>query len=76
MDAANDTLVVKQSTAALLGVFGGFGAMGIGALLYWLLSDYVSDVAFVFASALVLLLCSWVLWVFTKKRGEKMLQQL
>ena len=59
LDADNDTLVVKQSTSAFIGIFGGMGLILAGGLLYgFLLSRFLTFEAFSFAAAAALVALS------------------
>lgn len=54
LDAANETIVVKQSLAAMLGMLGGMALVGTGALLYWLLHSVLPFPVFLLGAAAVL----------------------
>ena len=65
LDAPNDTMVVKQSMAAFLGIFGGMGLAGVGILLYMALASLLTVEAYlivcgVILAAVCLLLVRWL----------------
>lgn len=65
LDAPNDTMVVKQSMAAFLGIFGGMGLAGVGILLYMVLASLLTVEAYlimcgVILAAVCLLLVRWL----------------
>lgn len=58
LDAPNDTMVVKQSLAAFIGIFGGMALVGAGILLYLAVARLLPlEVYLVVCGAALLLLC-------------------
>lgn len=76
MDGTNDTLIVKQSISAMLGVFLGFGVMGIGVGAYFMFGKTIGEVPFIFACSAVLLIFSVVFWQILCTKGVKLLKAL
>ena len=65
LDAPNDTMVVKQSMAAFLGIFGGMGLAGVGILLYMALASLLTVEVYLLVcgialAAVCLLLARWL----------------
>ncbi len=72
LDADNDTLVVKQSLSAFLGVFGGLGALLAGGLLYgFVLSRFLSFAVFSLLAAALLLCLSGLMIRFLSTKGAR-----
>lgn len=76
MDSENDTIVVKQSAAAMLGSFGGMGVVGLGALLWAAVGRWVPFAAFSLLAALLLCAAAALLWHWLCRRGISILQTL
>ncbi len=75
LDAVNDTVVVKQSLAAMLGMFVPMAALAACGLLYWLGGKVAEWAALAFPIALLAaltVLCTVIL----AKRGPAMLKAL
>ena len=75
LDAANDTVVVKQSLAVLLTMFIPMAALVGAGLLYWLGSRVSGGMALALPGALLLLLAGACVGVLAKK-GPAMLRAL
>ncbi|MEF9866067.1 MAG: hypothetical protein RR814_06455 [Oscillospiraceae bacterium] len=76
MDATNDSLVVKQSTSAVLGMFINLLVPAIGCGAYYLLNGIIGFIPFLFATSVVLFGIDYLLWAFLKSKGSKMLLAL
>ncbi len=75
LDAVNETVVVKQSLAVMLGIFVPMAVLGVCALLYWLggmLADWAALALPVALLAALTLVCTLIL----AKRGPAMLRAL
>ena len=75
LDAVNDTVVVKQSMAVVLGMFVPMGALGLCGLLYWLggmLADWAALALPIVLLAVLTAVCTLIL----VKRGPAMLKAL
>ena len=76
MDCDNDTIIVKQSAASAVGIFGGMLAVGLGALLWAVGGRALGFAGFCALAAALLLLCAAVLWRWVCGRGAQILQAL
>lgn len=77
LDADNDTLVVKQSLSAFLGIFGGMGLILVGGLLYgFLLSRFLSFELFSLVAAVVLAALSALLMRALARKGTRRFLEL
>ena len=75
LDAVNETVVVKQSLAVMLGMFVPMAALGACALLYWLggmLAEWAALALPIVLLAVLTAVCTAIL----AKRGPAMLQAL
>ena len=75
LDAVNETVVVKQSLAVILGMFVPMAALGVCALLYWLGGMLVEWAALALPVAVLAVLAA-VCTVMLAKRGPAMLRAL
>ena len=75
LDAANDTVVIKQSMAVVLTMFIPMAALAAAGGLYWLGSRVSEGLALALPVALLLLLAGVCVCVLTKK-GPAMLRAL
>ena len=75
LDAVNETVVIKQSMAAALGMFVPMAVIGICGLLYWLGGMLNVAMSLVLPTALLALLTA-VCTVIVSKRGPAMLRAL
>ena len=75
LDAVNDTVVVKQSLAAMLGMFVPMAALGLCGVLYWLGGKTSEWAALAFPIALLAVL-TVLCTVILIKRGPAMLKAL
>lgn len=76
MDCPNDTIVVKQSAAAFVGMFGGPALVGLGALLYSPIHGIIGFEGFCLAAAAVLCAGCAVLWRWLITKGVRRLLAL
>ncbi len=76
MDCDNDAIIVKQSAASMVGVFGGMLAAGLGVPLWLVCGDVLGFAGFCALAAAVLLLCAAALWCWVCTRGAHILQRL
>lgn len=76
MDADNDTVVVKQSASALVGIFGGWIPVIVGAVLYWFLIKYLGFTLFCLCFAVVLCLLCLLYWRYLTTKGAEKLKKL
>ena len=75
LDAVNETVVVKQSLAVVLGMLVPMTALGVCALLYWL-GSMVSPVLAMLLPPALLAVLALVSVVVLAKRGPAMLRAL
>ena len=75
LDAVNETVVVKQSMAVMLGMFVPMAALGVCGLLYWLGGMLAEWAALAFPLALLAVLTMACVLVLVK-RGPAMLKAL
>ena len=75
LDAVNETVVMKQSLAAFLGMFVPMAALGLCGLLYWLGGKVAEWAALAFPIALLAVLTA-LCTVLLVKRGPTMLKAL
>lgn len=77
LDWENETIVVKQSASAMLGVFGGMILTAVLALVYlFLLMDKMSFAAFGLLAAALLLAGALLLLRFLATRGKQIFWEL
>lgn len=76
MDCDNDTIIVKQSAASAVGIFGGILAVGLGALLWAVGGRALGFAGFCVLDAALLLLGAAALWRWVCGRGARILQTL
>lgn len=75
LDAVNETLVVKQSMATLLGMFGPMAVLGVCAALYWLGGLLNPGLAVALPTALTAVLAGVSVEILSR-RGPGMLRAL
>ena len=75
LDAVNETVVVKQSMAVMLGMFVPMAAAGVCCLLYWLGGKLAEPLALVLPVALLTALAAACTLILAKK-GPGMLRAL
>lgn len=71
LDAPNDTMVVKQSMAAFIGIFGGMALAGAGVLLYLAVGAAIALEGYLFACGVVLILLCLLLARWLATAGER-----
>ncbi len=76
LDAPNDTVVVKQSAAAMLGVFVPMAAVALAALLCFLLRDLLAPSLLLLLCAGLFLLCALALLSLLRRHGPALLAAL
>lgn len=76
LDAVNDMVVVKQSMASLLSVFGGMAAAVLCGALVWLLRGAVGDLAGLLLCALALLAGCGGLLLWLRAGGRARFEEL
>lgn len=76
LDAVNDTVVVKQSMAAMLSTFGGMGAALACAGLVWRLTDVVGELLSLAGCAVILLAGGGILLRWLHTRGAERFAEL
>lgn len=76
MDCDNDTIIVKQSAASALGIFGGMLCVGLGALLWPLCGRALGFAGFCALASVLALLCAAALWRWVCTRGARILGRL
>ena len=75
LDAANDTVVIKQSLASLLAMFVPMGAVAVAGGICWLVRGMGEGAMLLFPALFFLLtggMCAWIL----EKKGPAMLKAL
>lgn len=75
LDAVNETVVVKQSMAVMLGMFVPMAALGVCALLYWL-GGLIAPAAALALPLGLLAACTAACALILAKRGPAMLRAL
>ena len=75
LDAVNETVVVKQSLAVVLGMFVPMAALGVCALLYWL-GGMIAPAAAVALPVALLAVLTAVCTLLLAKKGPAMLRAL
>ena len=75
LDAVNETVVIKQSLATVLGMFVPMAALGVCGLLYWLGGKANGALALALPIALIAALTA-VCALILAKRGPAMLKSL
>ena len=76
LDCPNDTIIVKQSAASMLGMFGSAAMVGVGALVYLVLGKLVGFLPFAVGAALALLAVCAGLWRWLDTKGTHILLHL
>ena len=76
MDAPNDTMVVKQSASAFIGVFGGWVPLGLACVGYIPAGKVMSFELYALICAVVFLIGSAALWLWLKKGGIRRLSSI
>lgn len=77
LDALNDTVVVKQSAAAVVGILGGMAAVGGAAALYAFAGgERLGAQSYVLVCTGVLCVLSALLWRWLCTRGAALLRKL
>ena len=72
----NEVAVVKQSMSTLVSMFGGMGAVALLVGGYFLCGKYLPAWGYLLVCAGALLLASIGIWVWLKKRGAKIFEEL
>ena len=76
LDAPNDTVVVKQSAASMLGIFLPMLALGLCALVYLALDAPLGPAGAVLACPGLLVLAALALYRLLRGRGERLFYEL
>lgn len=76
MDAPNDIIVVKQSLAVVVSLFGGFGVIALGVIIYMTIKTLLADIIFILLCAGVLGILGIVLFTLLFRKGPKYFLQL
>ena len=76
MDAPNDTVVVKQSASAFIGVFGGWVPLGLASLGYIPAEKVMGFESYALICTAVFLGCSVGLWLWLKNSGIRRLSSI
>lgn len=76
MDGSNDALIVKQSKASFISIFGGAAIMGAGVSLYRIGSKMVSDLNYLLICSAVLGIAGIVMFVLLFRKGQDYLLRL
>lgn len=76
MDAPNDTIVVKQSASAFIGVFGGWVPLGAACLGYLPASHVMGFEVYCLICTVVFLLASAGIWQWLKNGGVRRLSSI
>ena len=71
LDAPNDTMVVKQSMAAFIGIFGGMALAGAGILLYLLVAAAMPVELYLFLCGMVLVVLCLLIARWLATAGER-----
>lgn len=71
VDADNDTVVVKQSLSAMIGMLGGMVVVGLSALLWSLVSDFFTFEVYLAVVCGLLVLGSAVCLAWLSRKGEQ-----
>ena len=73
MDAINDTMVVKQSASAVVGIFAGWVPLVLGGLGGYVTGKLFSFPMYELLAAGILLILSAVFWRWLCRSGAKKL---
>lgn len=76
LDAANDTIVCKQSLSAVLGIFGGMALVGVGIGLYLGLLSALPLELYLLGCTAVLALGSLLLALWLRTAGPRYIREL
>lgn len=76
MNGASDTLVVKQSASALIGILGGTAVVGLGVLVYLNLGEALRFGDFLIICTIILFVLCGLCWQWLIKSGAKRLLKL
>lgn len=76
MDAPNDTIVVKQSASAFIGVFGGWVPLGVACLGYLPAGKVMDFEIYCLICTVVFLLGSAGIWQWLKNGGVRRLSSI
>lgn len=72
----NEVAAVKQSISAVAGMFLGFGIVALLVGGYFLFGKYLPAIGYLAIAVCVMLVGTVALWVWLKKRGEKIFENL
>ena len=76
MDCPNDTIVVKQSASAMVGIFGGMLLVGAGIGVYLWFGHLAGFSAYVLVCGALLAAADVLLWRWLRTRGARRLLAL